>query len=106
MSGFRSDLASLSGRADEFAEHAERARRAAADLRRAVESAGQCWGRDEIGQRFAAAHRAPAEETLAAVEEIPGRLREMGDKLAATADTARSADLANADEIGRLAGEV
>jgi uncharacterized protein YukE len=105
MGGFRSDLASLSKHAGEFTDHAEDARRTATALRRAVESAGACWGEDEIGRRFAAAHRAPADAAMAAVEEIPGRLREMGDKLAATADATRDTDRANADDLGRLAGE-
>lgn len=104
MGGFRYDTTRLTEHAGEFADHAAHARRIAAALRRAVESAGACWGDDEIGERFAAAHRGPAEEALAALEELPERLREVGDKFAATAETNRRTDLANAEELDRLAG--
>lgn len=105
MGGFHSDLENLSARAGEFADHAERAKRVATSLRQVIESAGACWGEDEIGRRFAAAHHAPADAALASVEEIPGRLLEMGEGLAATADTTRAADLSNADQLGRLTEE-
>ncbi|GAA2339060.1 hypothetical protein GCM10009854_14370 [Saccharopolyspora halophila] len=103
MGGFRNDFTRLTEHAGEFADHASHARRIAATLREAVESAGACWGDDEIGERFSATHRGPAEAALAAVEELPERLREVGDEFAATAETSRRTDSANAAELDRLA---
>lgn len=106
MNGFRSDVEQLAGKAGEFEDHAAHARRVAEDLRRAVESAGRCWGSDEIGRSFAATHQHRAEQALEALEALPGRLDEMGAKFAASAETYRRVEETNVEEFadGRITG--
>lgn len=105
MGGFRSDVEQLAQRAGEFEDLAGQAQHIADTLRQAVDSAGACWGDDEFGTRFAAAHRPQADEALAAAGRLPGKLRELGEKFGATADTTRRTDEGNADVLRRLAGE-
>lgn len=105
MGGFRSDVEQLAHRAGEFEDLAGQAQRIADALRQAVDSAGACWGDDDFGTRFAAAHRPQADEALAAAAKLPGELRELGEKFAAAAETTRQADADNADVLRRLAGE-
>ncbi|SFS40799.1 hypothetical protein [Saccharopolyspora flava] len=105
MSGFRSDVDRLAQSGGEFDDLAGRARRIADALRRAVDDTGACWGDDEFGQRFDAAHRPQADAALAAADELPRRLSELGGKLTATADTTRRTDADQADALRRLAGE-
>jgi hypothetical protein len=105
MGGFRTDTERLAQRAGEFEDLAGQAQRIADTVRQAVESAGACWGDDEFGERFAAAHAPRADATLAAAGELPGELRALGQKFADTARTTRRTDADNADELRRLTGE-
>lgn len=104
MSGFRSDLGQLGERASEFDDLAGQAQRIADTLSRAVESAGACWGGDEIGANFAQAHCGRAEQALSGLGEMSSRLRGMGSKFAAAASTTQQVDAGNAEELGRIAG--
>ncbi|MER5393540.1 hypothetical protein [Saccharopolyspora sp. NPDC002686] len=104
MSGFRSDLGQLSKHAGEFEDLAGQAQKIADALRQAVESAGDCWGGDEIGASFAKAHCGPAEQALSDLGGMSERLRGMGSKFAAAADTTKQVDAANAEELRRIAG--
>ncbi|MDI2032164.1 hypothetical protein QFW96_26340 [Saccharopolyspora sp. TS4A08] len=105
MGGFRSDVERLAQRAGEFEDLAGRARSIADALRRAVDDTDTCWGDDEFGQRFDAAHRPQADAALAAADELPGKLRDLGEKFAAAADTTRRTDADQADALRRIAGE-
>ncbi|MDA3647841.1 hypothetical protein LZ318_37420 [Saccharopolyspora indica] len=104
MSGFRSDLGQLGKHAGEFDDLAGQAQQIADTLRRAVESAGDCWGGDEIGASFAQAHCGRAEQALSDLGEMSSRLRGMGSKFAAAAATTQQVDADNAEELGRIAG--
>ncbi|MBA8826908.1 hypothetical protein FHX42_004287 [Saccharopolyspora lacisalsi] len=99
MTGFRGDVDRLSRQAEEFTELARRARRIAEHAR--ADSSGSCWGTDEIGERFAAAHQPRAERALERLDALPGRLAGMGEKFAEAARTYRGVDEANAEHIGR-----
>lgn len=99
MSGFRADVDQLARRASEFEDLAGRARRIAADLRHAIEAAGECWGRDEVGQRFAAVHQQPAGNAIEHVEQLAGQLRAIGGNFAETAATYRRADATGVAEL-------
>ncbi|KAA5833699.1 hypothetical protein ABT337_32910 [Saccharopolyspora hirsuta] len=103
MSGFRSDLGRLSEHASEFDDLAGRAQQIADTLRQAVESAGACWGGDEIGANFARAHCGRADQALSDLGEMSSRLRGMGSKFAAAAATTQQVDADNAEELGRIA---
>ncbi|GAA4834333.1 hypothetical protein [Saccharopolyspora rosea] len=105
MSGFHADIGRLAAKAGEFDEHAAKAQRIADALRAAVESAGDCWGHDEVGEGFARAHCPAARRAMDELGEIPGRLRGIGAKFAATARTHQQADAEGAGEIGRSAGQ-
>jgi uncharacterized protein YukE len=104
MSGFRSDLGQLSKHAGEFEGLAGQAQRIADTLRQAVAAAGDCWGGDDIGTNFARSHCGPADQALDDLGAMPGKLRDMGAKFAATAATTRQVDAGNAEELGRIAG--
>ena len=104
MTGFRSDPAQLAKHAGEFEGLAGQAQRIADTLRQAVESAGDCWGGDDIGASFARTHRPQADQALQDLGAVAGRLRDMGGKLGAAAATTQEADAGNAGELGRIAG--
>ena len=101
MNGFRTDLDGLARGAGELDDLAGKADRIAEQLRRAVESSAGCWGGDEIGQRFADKHEQRAQQALDTVGSLAGRLRDLGGKFTATADTYRSVDAGNAADLGR-----
>lgn len=103
MNGFRSDNDGLTARAGEFDDLAGQARRIADDLRRAVEATGQCWGSDEVGQRFGTTHVPASQDALRRIEHLPTRLAQMGSKLADTARTYRDVDEGNAVVLGESA---
>ncbi|WP_223839940.1 WXG100 family type VII secretion target [Saccharopolyspora pogona] len=104
MSGFRSDLGQLTKHAGEFGGLAGQAQRIADTLREALDVAGDCWGGDEIGASFARTHCGRADQALDDLGAMSGRLRDMGEKFAATVATSGQADAGNADVLGRLAG--
>lgn len=105
MNGFRVDSERLHAQAGEFGELAGQAQRIADDLRHAVESAGPCWGSDEIGQRFAGAHQRQAAQALDGLTALSGELKGMGTKFAETAATHQQVDQANAGGLERTAGQ-
>ncbi|MER7013896.1 hypothetical protein ABT324_20960 [Saccharopolyspora sp. NPDC000359] len=102
MGGFRNDLGRLDEHASEFDDLAGRAQQVAEALRRAVDSAGACWGGDEIGANFARAHCGRADQALSGLGEVSARLRGMGSKFAAVAATSQQVDADNAEELGRI----
>ncbi|QUH04886.1 hypothetical protein HUO13_32590 [Saccharopolyspora erythraea] len=105
MSGFRGDLGRLGERAGEFGEHAAEAQRIADGLRHAVESAGECWGRDEVGASFAATHRERADRAVEEAGGLAGALRDLGSEFAGVAADYRRIDRDQAEELGRITGQ-
>ncbi|GAA2781489.1 hypothetical protein [Saccharopolyspora taberi] len=105
MNGFRGDPEQLAKRAAEFEEHAGRAQRISADLRGAVDSAGECWGRDAIGASFAATHQERARRTADELAAMGGRLRDLGAKFGGAAAEYRQVDAGQAEELGRTTGQ-
>lgn len=106
MNGFRSDIPKLAEKAAEFDDLAGQAQRIADELHRAIDSAGRCWGSDEIGSRFASGHQKPAEQALQQVNDMHGKLAEMGVNFAETADTYRRVDTSNAEDLDVLARDL
>ena len=105
MSGFRGDPGQLAKRAGEFEEHAGRAEGIAADLRQAVQAAGECWGADDIGASFAATHRDRADRALDGLGGMGARLRELGAEFGGAAAEYQRVDAGQAEELGRITGQ-
>lgn len=74
------------------------------ELMSAVRSTGVCWGDDEVGRSFAAAHAAHAAETLDRAGALPGRLTAVGGRFVDAAARLRELDEHGARAI-RAAGE-
>nr|WP_042195651.1 WXG100 family type VII secretion target [Kibdelosporangium sp. MJ126-NF4]CEL22139.1 hypothetical protein [Kibdelosporangium sp. MJ126-NF4]CTQ92920.1 hypothetical protein [Kibdelosporangium sp. MJ126-NF4] len=100
--GFRTDHERLAQHAGEFGGLADRAASIAGELNRTLDSLGQPWGKDEVGQSFAAIYSGPSTDTRSGVDGAAGQLRDMGDRLTAMARAYRSADSSAADGFGRV----
>ncbi|WP_017973394.1 WXG100 family type VII secretion target [Actinopolyspora halophila] len=104
MNGFRGDPRRLTEQAGAFGEHAADAERTVAELHDALESSRGCWGADEAGERFAALHLPGVQRALTALDELPGRLGELGTKFSETAETYRRVDDAAAERVDGVDG--
>lgn len=98
--GFRTDHERLTRHAGEFAGLADRAAAIAGELNRALDALGQPWGKDDVGQSFAAVYSGPSGETRSGVDAAAGQLRDMGERLTAMARAYRAADASAADSFG------
>lgn len=101
--GFEADAGRIGARAQDFADHAERARKVAETLQGALESAEQAWGDDAVGQSFAAGHAEPARLALQLLGGLGPELDGMGAKFAGAAGTYRAVD-ESAEDDARAAG--
>ncbi|MDQ2587153.1 hypothetical protein [Saccharothrix yanglingensis] len=102
MNGFRTDLARLTGGAQDFGAFAERAGRIAADLGATLDSLGACWGDDAIGQSFAAGHVRPAGDVLAGLNGLGGGFDGVAERFAGTARTYREVEDGNSTALGAI----
>lgn len=101
--GFGVDPERLRAHAGELDGIAERAGRIAADLQQALDASGAPWGRDVVGQSFAAAHEAPAADALSRVSDLPSGLSGMGQRLTDAAGAYAAAEetaIGDLDEPG------
>ena len=98
--GFRTDHERLTRHAGEFAGLADRAASIAGELTRTLDALGQPWGKDEVGQSFAAIYSGPSNETRSGVDGASGQLRDMGERLTAMAQAYRAADTSAAEGFG------
>jgi hypothetical protein len=87
MSGFDADLVRLNEGAGEFTGFAERAGKIVTELSGVLDSVGQCWGTDLIGQAFASGYVAEANESLTVLDGLSARLGGVGERFSATAKT-------------------
>lgn len=102
MTGFRTDLARLAEGADDFTAFAERAGKIAAELGGALDSLGDCWGADAIGQSFAAGHVQPSGEVLSGLTGLSAGFGGVGERFADSARTYREAEQGNSDALGAI----
>jgi uncharacterized protein YukE len=102
MTGFRTDLARLAEGADDFTAFAERAGKIAGDLGGVLDSLGDCWGGDAIGQSFAASHVQPSGDALAGLSGLSGGFGGVGERFAATARTYREVEDGNRNALGAI----
>ncbi|MFD0199569.1 MULTISPECIES: hypothetical protein [Saccharothrix] len=102
MTGFETDLARLAEGADDFTAFAERAGKIAGELSGVLDSIGDCWGADAIGQSFAASHVQPSGEVLSGLTGLSSGFGGVGERFAATARTYREVDEGNSDALGAI----
>jgi uncharacterized protein YukE len=102
MSGFRTDLARLTDGAADFGAFAERAGKIAGDLGGLLDSLGDCWGGDAIGQSFAASHVRPSGDVLSGMSGLSAGFGGVGERFAETARTYREAEDGNRDALGAI----
>lgn len=99
MNGYTADADRLAAQAADFPELAGRVGSIHRELSAALGEAGQCWGSDQVGQSFAAAHTGPAEATLGDLGSLPDRLGSVGTRFADTATAYREQDESGAATI-------
>ncbi len=99
--GFLTDYERLSRHAGEFGGLADRVASIAGELNRTLDSLGQPWGTDEVGQSFSKIYSAPSTETRTGLGAAPGQLRDMGDRLKAMAQAYRDVEKSAADGFGK-----
>ena len=104
MTGYGADLDRLDAGARELHGFAGQAKEIAGTLDRALAAFGACWGDDAVGQSFAASHQKPSGDTAGALSGLSTTLGDVGDRLAATAETYRHVEQSNASAMRRLDG--
>ncbi|MEV6240360.1 hypothetical protein [Lentzea sp. NPDC051838] len=104
MTGYEADLERLDAGARELRGFAGQAKEIAGALDRALAGFGACWGDDAVGRSFAATHEKPSGDAAGALSGLSTTLGDVGDKLAATAETYRHVEQSNASAMRRLDG--
>ncbi|SDF91136.1 hypothetical protein SAMN05216553_104134 [Lentzea fradiae] len=104
MTGYEADLERLDAGARELQGFAGQAVEIKGALETALASFGACWGDDAIGRSFADSHVKPAGDAAGAVGALAATLGDVGEKLAATAETYRHVEQSNASAMRRLEG--
>lgn len=97
MTGFEADVDRLSAQAKDFGPLADRAARISAALEQALGDAP--WGDDVVGRSFAAAHAAPADETMTGLKGLAGGLADVGGSFGDAARRYQASDAGAADAI-------
>lgn len=90
--GFTADAQRLAAQAEHFDGFAGRVGAIHRDLADALDAAGPCWGGDDVGQSFAAAHTGAADDTLGRLSGMPDRLGSVGTRFTETAAAYRDLD--------------
>lgn len=104
MTGYGADLDRLDAGARELKGFAGQATEIASSLDKALAAFGACWGDDSVGRSFAASHEKPSGDAAGALSGLATTLGDVGDKLAATAETYRHVEQSNASAMRRLEG--
>lgn len=102
MNGFQADADRLAAGAAEFPALAERAGTIHRELSDTLSSIGACWGTDETGQSFAAAHVAPADETLGRLGSLSDQLGDVGTRFAGTGAAYHDLDTGGAHRLDAI----
>ncbi|WP_435061347.1 hypothetical protein [Amycolatopsis thermoflava] len=90
--GFEADADRLAVSSGDFGNLAERAAAVAERLERALDGAHGAWGDGPVGQAIAASHVPPAEETLAGLRSLSGRLTAFGQTVGSAAGRYRGSE--------------
>ncbi|UAK32375.1 hypothetical protein K8O92_32630 [Nocardia asteroides] len=102
MTNFRVDPDSLRATRPGFTDVADKIAAAAADLRRVIETEGECWGSDKIGQSFAKNYTPDVPKALTSVDNLGKTMTNLGDSMVAIANTVQNRDQAYAAQIDRI----
>ncbi|MFJ6675328.1 WXG100 family type VII secretion target [Actinosynnema sp. NPDC091369] len=102
MTGFRTDLARLAEGAADFTAFAERAGKIAGELGGVLDSIGECWGADAIGQSFAASHVQPSGAALSGLSGLSAGFGGVGERFAETARTYGEVEEGNRNALGAI----
>ncbi|MFE9745081.1 WXG100 family type VII secretion target [Saccharothrix saharensis] len=102
MTGFRTDLARLAEGAADFTAFAERAGKIAGELGGVLDSIGECWGTDAIGQSFAASHVQPSGAALSGLSGLSAGFGGVGERFAETARTYGEVEEGNRNALGAI----
>lgn len=97
--GFQADHEALVQHAGEFTGLADRAGKIHSDLHQVLAEVGNCWGADQAGTSFAAAHVPASDATLRRLGALSGQLGGVGERFAATAATYQQVELDNANAL-------
>ncbi|MFL6121469.1 WXG100 family type VII secretion target [Actinophytocola sp.] len=97
--GFEVDAARLASRAGQFEPLVSRLDSIQRNLTDALSADGACWGTDAVGQSFNAVHAAPADDALARLSGLSGRLTSVSTRLTETAGTYRTVDRSAAEHL-------
>lgn len=94
--GFEVDADRLASRAAQFEPLVDRLDGIHRNLSEALTN---CWGTDAVGQSFNAAHAAPADDAIARLSALSGRLQGVSTRLTETANTYRAGDESATDHV-------
>lgn len=99
---YRVEANRLAADAGQFDGLADRAGTIHGELRTVLDSVGECWGTDDVGRSFAAAHNGPADGTLGGLHALPGKLGDLGFAFTESAKTYRGTDETGARDFGAV----
>ncbi|MBF6300261.1 hypothetical protein IU459_22330 [Nocardia amamiensis] len=102
MTNFRVDPEALRATRPGFVDVADKIAAAAANLRRVIETEGECWGSDKIGQNFAKDYTPDVPKALSSVENLGKTLNNLGESMVAIANALQNRDQANASQIDQI----
>jgi hypothetical protein len=90
--GFNVDAERLAARAAQFEPLVGRLDTIHRTLSDALSTDGACWGTDAVGQSFGAAHATPADDAMARLAGLSGRVTSVSTRLTETAGTYQAVD--------------
>jgi hypothetical protein len=97
--GYDVDAERLAGQASQFEPLSTRVAALHRTLTEALSADGACWGTDAVGQSFSAVHAQPADDVIARLSSLSGRLGDVGTRLSDTAATYTTGEDAALDHL-------
>jgi hypothetical protein len=97
--GYEADAEQLAGKAAQFEPLVGRLSAIHRQLADALSADGVCWGGDDVGHSFAAAHAGPADDTVADLLTLPDRLGSVGTRLSASATTYQGMETSTVEQL-------
>jgi len=97
--GYDVDAERLAGQASQFEPLSTRVAALHRTLTEALSANGACWGTDAVGQSFSAVHAQPADDVVARLSSLSGRLGDVGTRLSDTAATYTAGEDAALDHL-------
>ncbi|WP_443678163.1 WXG100 family type VII secretion target [Nocardia spumae] len=101
MSTFKVDPAALRATEPKYNDVSDRVITAVQSLKQIVEAEGECWGADEIGEKFAKGYVDPAGKAVTTGGNLGAILSSMAGNMASAAETLQQQDQSNAGSIAQ-----